>query len=198
MRAPVIPIALAIALSGCFAAANAQSGSADYTALVEDADGKVKRCGIEYFGQFGKDGAGHDLVFKVSSGTEVMNGNFAVVYFSVAGVRITGKETGERIKVDDAAIEAGDLKTRGSSMKRPSGAADAFIVTSLSQDEMLPLPLFMANGSRLSVRLAEEKSERNFALPRASDDTAKKISGCFDRMAKLLAAAAESPKAKDK
>lgn len=176
-----------------FMTSDAQDSNA-YTAVAE-ADGTgVKRCGIDYLARLGKDAAGHDLAFKVSAATEMVGGKTLVVFFAVTGLRLTHGDNGEKLKIADAAVEAGDLKTRGSSMFRPKGESDGFIETSLSEDEMLTLPLQMMNGSTLSVRLAGENAERTYTLPRAADASWQKVSDCFKRMQKQLEAAKHGAK----
>lgn len=173
---------------------HAQDSTA-YTPAVETDSAGVKRCGVDYLATLGKDNSGHALVFKVSSATELMGGKTAVVFFAVMGLRLTHNDRGEKLKIADAALDTGNLKTRGSSMFRPKGASDGFIETSLSEDEMLTLPLAMLNGSTLSVKLAGEKNELVYALPRSDDASWNKVSDCFKRMHKQLEAA-ESAKPK--
>lgn len=192
----VLSAVLVLSADGLWCGASYAQDSTAYTPVVETGNAGVTRCGVDYLDKLGKDDAGHDLAFKVSSATEMASEKAVIVFFAVTGLRLTHGDTGEKLKIADAAIEAGGLKTRGSSMSRPKGNSDSFIEISLSEDEMLTLPLAMLNGSILSVRLAGEKKDLIYALPRATDDSWQKVSDCFKRLHKQLEAAEQGEKPK--
>lgn len=192
----VVAAVLILAIGGWwFMTSDAQDSNA-YTAVAEMNGTDVKRCGIDYLARLGKDDAGHDLAFKVSAATEMVEDKTPIVFFAVTGLRLTHGDSGEKLKIADAAVEAGELKTRGSSMFRPKGGGDSFIETSISQDEMLTLPLAMMNGSTLSLRLAGEQRDRVYTLPRAADAPWQKVSACFKRLHKQLETAEQGEKQK--
>jgi len=192
----IIAIAVLLVLGvGVWFLAQEPAGSEAYSVLAESDESGAQKCGLEYMQTLAQDAAGHDLYFKVTSSTELLEGIYPVALFAVYGLRILNPEaqSGEYLKIVDASLAAGAVDTH-QGMHRPAGDVDAFIATSTEIDDLLSLPIDLLDGSQLTLRLADEPDDRTFPLPRVAATPANQLITCFKGMQERIDAAVEAAK----
>jgi len=192
----VIAIAVLLALGvGVWFLGREPAGSEAYSVVAEDDESGTQKCGLEYMKTLAQDAAGHDLFFKVTSSTELLEGIYPVALFAVYGLRITNPEaeSGEHLGIVDAGLAAGAVDTR-QGMRRPEGDIEAFIATSTEINDLLSLPIDLLDGSTLTLRLADEAEDRTFALPRVAATPANRLIACFTGMQERINAAVAAAK----
>jgi hypothetical protein len=193
-----IVIALAVLLllaGGVWFLGREPAGSEDYSVVAESDEGGAQKCGLEYMQTLAQDAAGHDLYFKVTSSTELLEGIYPVALFAVYGLRILNPEaqSGEYLKIVDAGLAAGTADTRDG-MRQPEGDVDAFIASSTEINDLLTLPIDLLDGSKLTLRLADEPDDRTFPLPPVAATPANRLIACFKGMQERIDAAVEAAK----